>query len=109
PGRERGRAQEHQEEAGRDDLGDQQYDTADQPQPAGIDAVHSAALGTLGTAFALGAVAPPLRPPTASLASSAMPPSVPISCVASTGNRMVLALGERANSLIASTYFWAMK
>jgi hypothetical protein len=38
-----------------------------------------------------------------------MPPSVPMSCVASTGKRIVLALGEVANWLTASTYFWAMK
>jgi hypothetical protein len=38
-----------------------------------------------------------------------MPPSVPISCVASTGKRMVLALGESANLPTASVYLRAMK
>ena len=48
-------------------------------------------------------------PPSASRASSPMPPKVPIRLVASTGNRIVLALGEVANWPIASTYFCAMK
>ena len=47
--------------------------------------------------------------PSASLASWPMPPSVPISCVASTGNRIVLALGDVANCCTASVYFCAMK
>jgi len=47
--------------------------------------------------------------PSTSRANSPMPPSVPINWVASTGNRMVLALGEVANIPIASTYFCAMK
>ena len=43
--------------------------------------------------------------PMTSGASSPLAPKVPISCVASTGNRMVLALGEVANLPSASTYF----
>ena len=56
------RADEHEEKAWRDQLGNQQHDTTDQPKPSRIErkARHSAALGTLGTAFALCACAPPL-------------------------------------------------
>src|SRR6185369_9220839 len=99
-GRHRRRAEEYEEEAGRDHLEDQQQDAADQPQPAGIDVqpIHSPVSRTVGTALArVGATALPVPWPNASLASSPIPPSVPMSWVASTGNRMVLALGEVAN------------
>src|SRR5205085_2004202 len=104
------------------DFGDQQQHAADQPQPAWIDTVqHQPSIlgtpGRLGGAPFEAVVCWPLRagafgllsPPSTSLASSPMPPSVPISWVASTGNRMVLAFGEVANLPIASTYFCAIK
>src|SRR5262245_57039962 len=108
-GRNRRGADEDQEEAGGDNFHDQQQDAADQPQPAGID-VHSGHDLLSGTpAFGLTGARATICPPIASLASSPMPPRVPMSCVASTGKRIVLALGERANWATASTYFWAMK
>ncbi len=47
--------------------------------------------------------------PNVSRISSPMPPSEPINCVASIGNRIVLALGLSANLAIALVYSCAMK
>src|SRR4029079_526721 len=74
-------ADEHEEEAGRDDFHDQQQDAADQPQPPGIEvnSVHDLLSGTPGTAFArTPGTSLPLPSPNASLANSPIPPSVPI-------------------------------
>src|SRR4051812_31260908 len=110
-GRDRRASDENEKEARCDQLGDQEQDAPDQPKPLRVEleVAHSPAFGTLAGGLAFGAGARlPLRP-IASLASSPIPPSVPISWVASTGNRIVFALGERANSATASTYFWATK
>src|SRR3546814_2385054 len=86
------------EKAGRDDFGGGEQHADRQPHPVRFHA---------GQPFGHGQ-APALRS-SASRASSPMPPSVPINCVASTGKRMVLLFGLVANRLTASTYFWATK
>src|SRR5690606_14098521 len=109
-------------EEGKIDARDQQLGHGEQcrqvqPDQAGLTApVHSGALISpkaigrdLAWGFATCCCWPCAPPPSASLASSPMPPSVPISCVPSTGNRIVLALGLVANLPTASTYFCAMK
>ena len=108
-GRDRGCADEDQRESRSDDLGDEEQNAANQPQPGGVEgnSAHVLLSGTLDFGFA--GAGGRAGNPMASLASSPIPPNVPMSCVASTGNKMVFALGERANSAIASTYFWAMK
>src|SRR5688500_12523053 len=104
----RGRRHPDQEDAWNEDLEDAEQSRREQPPPMRFEAVHvwppngspPCGIGVATTSWGL---------LSASRASSPIPPSVPISGVASTGNRMVLAFGERANSPIASTYFWAMK
>src|SRR4029453_5801493 len=108
-----------EEKPGRDDFGDQQQHAADHPQPARFQIVEHqpSILGTPGIpgaeprpavvsrfGFGAGRTAGACSPNT-SRASSPMPPSVPINWVASTGNRIVLALGEGANLRSASTFF----
>ncbi len=97
---------ENEKESGRDQLRDQENHAPDQPEPFRVDkeVAHSPAFGTLAGGLPLGAGGRLLRP-SASFASSPIPPKVPISWVASTGKRIVFAFGERANSATASTYF----
>src|SRR5260221_7503377 len=104
-GRNSGGADENQRKARRDQFGDQQHDAADQPQPAGLDAVHFLLAGAVRSPLTPGAATVLLEPsPNASLATSPIPPSVTTNWVASTGHRNVLELGEVANLPSASTY-----
>src|SRR5690606_30749048 len=74
------------------------------------DAVRGTAVREASRERSSGVVTVPLAPsPMMSRASSPIPPSVPISWVASIGNRIVLALGLVANLPIALVYSWAMK
>src|SRR5207342_893899 len=116
------RTDEHQEETRRYDLGNQQQDAGDRPNPAGFQVethhpsirltpgtegvVPRPALTWLDLVGAPGDVEGPL--PRTSFANSPIPPSVPINWVASIGKRIVLAFGDVAKRLIASTYFCAM-
>src|SRR5688572_29540379 len=107
PGDRRGRGHPDQEDARQEDLEDAEQSGGEQPPPMIVEPewTHREPPCWPGA----GTARMPSLLPRASRANSPMPPSVPISWVASTGNRIVLALGERANSPIASTYFWAMK